>query len=412
MVGGLLQRLGVVLPGQLIPGDEHNPDGYHEWEQVVQLQEQLLRDLQRFWPSQNGLLPLPADWLWRPETARTRAQLLALLSRELPLKPGPWAIKDPRTTLLLPLWRQLAEELQLELRLVLCLRDPAEVLVSLCRRDGPLVGMTPQRARMLWWHHHRRLLLDRGQLPTLVLRHGDWFSSTRACEQLSALARFASLNEPTTQTSQRILQRIQPTYRRSLAAAQHHRLRREVTPELVHLWHALCRAELAPPGADLPRQPAGRGARCCWRLGQALLRHQPGMPGMQRWFCPDHYREQLPELDPATDPFWHYCHRGWRSGLAPHPLFDPSFYRSQSAKAGSGVRGNPLRHFLRWGVRRACSPSPLFLQCDGALVSGPPSLAQVHPRGAEALDCTGGDERLAVAWLLRDQHGGSAAVRT
>jgi hypothetical protein len=51
-------------------------------------------------------------------------------------QPGAWAIKDPRSSLLLPLWRQVAAELELPLKLVLCVRDPAEVTTSLVRRAG------------------------------------------------------------------------------------------------------------------------------------------------------------------------------------------------------------------------------------------------------------------------------------
>ena len=389
LVGGLLQQLGAELPGQLIPGDQHNPDGYHEWQQVVQLQEQLLKDLQRWWPSENGLLPLPADWLWRPETQAVQRQLQQLLEVELGQCHGPWVIKDPRTTLLLPLWRQLASQFNLGIRLLLCLRDPAEVIVSLCRRDGPLVGMTPQRARMLWWHHHRRLLLDRGDLPTLVVRHGDWFDRRRAQIQLLALTRFAGLPEPSASLRQATLQMIQPAYRRSFSAAHHWSTQRQVTGEVRRLWRRLGRGMLTPPRADLPRQRPG-GCVGRWLFPRRRMR---------AWFCADHYRQQLPELDPLCDPLRHYCRWGWQRDLQPHPLFDPVFYRAACAQVGLRVRGNPLRHYLHHGRRLGLRPGP-WVQCLPPVMADPPSLQDVHPRGAEALGHAAGDPRLAVAWLL------------
>ena len=54
LLGGILQRLGIELPGDII-GDQHNPDGYFEWDAVVALQERLLIDLQRWWPHQMAL---------------------------------------------------------------------------------------------------------------------------------------------------------------------------------------------------------------------------------------------------------------------------------------------------------------------------------------------------------------------
>lgn len=39
LLGGVLQRLGLALPGRPIAADQHNPAGYFEWDQVVAIQE-------------------------------------------------------------------------------------------------------------------------------------------------------------------------------------------------------------------------------------------------------------------------------------------------------------------------------------------------------------------------------------
>ena len=63
VLGGVLERLGVCLPGEQIAADQHNPSGYFEWSSVVDLQERLLIDLDRWWPSYSGTKPLPKNWL-------------------------------------------------------------------------------------------------------------------------------------------------------------------------------------------------------------------------------------------------------------------------------------------------------------------------------------------------------------
>ena len=45
LLGGLLSALGIHFPGQQINADVHNPDGYFEWRDVVDIQERLLIDL-------------------------------------------------------------------------------------------------------------------------------------------------------------------------------------------------------------------------------------------------------------------------------------------------------------------------------------------------------------------------------
>ena len=175
LLGSLLPQIGIPLPGELIDADQHNPEGYFERRDITALQEQLLFDLDRWWPSQNGVQPLPLSWREHPASERLVAQLRQLLAAEMSRHAGPWAIKDPRTSLLLPLWRRVAAELGLPLKVVLCLRDPAEVSTSLLRRDRLSAGMTAWRAQQLWWRHTLQVLLDSQGLPLHVLHYGRWF---------------------------------------------------------------------------------------------------------------------------------------------------------------------------------------------------------------------------------------------
>ena len=194
LLGSILEAIGVAMPGPLINGDTHNPEGYFERSDITALQEELLIDLGRWWPSADGLLPLPEGWLKWPRTQRAAAALQRLLQAELPHQQKPWAIKDPRTSLLLPLWRQVASELQLPLRLLLACRDPAEVCTSLVGRDGGPAGMTHDRAQLLWLQHQWQALHDGQGLPLCVVDYGRWFEQPR--EQLQALASFCNPGTP------------------------------------------------------------------------------------------------------------------------------------------------------------------------------------------------------------------------
>ena len=79
LLGSILEALGVALPGPLIPGDDHNPAGYFERSDITALQEELLIDLQRWWPSEEGTKALPQDWLTTPRAQRSAACLKRLL---------------------------------------------------------------------------------------------------------------------------------------------------------------------------------------------------------------------------------------------------------------------------------------------------------------------------------------------
>jgi hypothetical protein len=185
LLGLLLQRLGVALPGELIAGDVHNPTGYFERVDVTAIQEELLLSLDRWWATEAGLKPLPDHWMESAEARLASQRLEAILAEELTRQQGPWAIKDPRFCRLLPLWRPLALRLRMPLRVVVSLRDPAEVCASLLRRDGPLVGMDLERAEALWLLHHEELLTNVRGLPCQGVEYGLWFSRPQA--QLESL---------------------------------------------------------------------------------------------------------------------------------------------------------------------------------------------------------------------------------
>lgn len=184
---GVLQQLGIALPGRTIAGDFHNPEGYFEWDEIVELQEQLLIDLERWWPAHEGTLPLPENWLQQPSTLQTRERLSRLLTVEAEQQTRPWAIKDPRTSRLLPLWIELVQELNIPLKIFLAVREPSQVVSSLVRRDGPITGMDANRALQLWWRHNLEVILTgrAAEHPITVVDFESWFKQPRQqCEQL------------------------------------------------------------------------------------------------------------------------------------------------------------------------------------------------------------------------------------
>lgn len=247
LLGGILQRLGVKLPGETIPGDQHNPEGYFEWDAVVALQERLLVDLQRWWPAPEGTLALPEGWLQHPATRHAYGQLRALLLSLVDQQQGFWAIKDPRCSRLLPLWLEVCRDLAIPLRLLVAVRDPGEVVTSLVHRDGPLVGMEPLRAQQLWWRHNLEAVdvAQQADLPWVVVDFDRWFQAPE--RQLDALENALPELRPSPQQRQHALALINPKHRRSFRPQQasnlkgcvrrlHRRLLRQPLPRR---WPAL-----------------------------------------------------------------------------------------------------------------------------------------------------------------------------
>ena len=247
LLGGILKRLGVGLPGETISGDHHNPEGYFEWADVVDLQERLLIDLDRWWPAPAGTLALPDGWIQHPATRKVYGKLLELVAAAVDQQQGLWAIKDPRCSRLIPLWIMLCRDLAIPLRLLLAVRDPVEVITSLVRRDGPLVGMDPIRAQQLWWRHNLEVVkaAQQAELPLAVVDFDRWFEAPD--KQLQVLEKSCPELRPSPDQRQQALALIKPQHRRSLRSDQVHNLqncvrrlhRRLLRKPLPDRWPAL-----------------------------------------------------------------------------------------------------------------------------------------------------------------------------
>ena len=396
LLGSLIQALGVTTPGPLIHADEHNPEGYVERRDVTGLQEQLLVDLDRWWPAAAGDQALPAEWLHHPATIRTRDALRTILVEEASRQRGPWAIKDPRTSLLLPLWRELSTQLDIPLRLLLAVRHPAEVTDSLCRRDSDLAGMTPERAQRLWWRHNLAVLSGGDGLPLTVIDYSRWFAGPKeASRQLLQLRLACGLpNAPHTADPESLapaLARIRPEHRRSQATAP-------LLPVVERLYQRL---------AQLSRHPGERRRHALLAdLQEPRGRHPLQLPPASPvpldagpWFDPEHYVAQRPDLRDhptlrsSAQLLWHYFEHGWRENslLEPHPLFQPGHYRDHCRINGLECRVNPLRHFLELGAELGLAPNPLidldWMTSRGISLRAPAQalhLGLLHPWGAAA----------------------------
>ena len=257
LLGSLLPACGFAMPGRLIAGDTHNPDGYFERADITALQEHLLIDLERWWPTPRGMQPLPPGWLESARGQQALAELITTLQAEQQRQAVPWAIKDPRSSLLLPLWRAACQQLGIPLQLVLSVRDPAEVMVSLVRRDQAATGMDGWRAQRLWWHHNAEVLRHSRDLPLQVLSYSHWFDPTKGLHQLQAL----SIEQSDADLITILASSVKPSHRRSHRQA----LPCVLAPQVQQLHQRLQAVAL---------DPSKRGSVLRW------LQQQPELPAL------------------------------------------------------------------------------------------------------------------------------------
>jgi hypothetical protein len=131
LVARVVSSIGADLGNNLIPGNNANPDGYFEDRVIVAHHKDLLAALGSA-DSFGATLPLPDDWLNHeavPEIENKIAKYIAEKLRHHELA----AIKDPRLSMILPLWQRIAARIEVKLKFIICVRHPAAMAASLAK---------------------------------------------------------------------------------------------------------------------------------------------------------------------------------------------------------------------------------------------------------------------------------------
>ncbi|WP_300578041.1 hypothetical protein [Phenylobacterium sp.] len=138
----VLALAGATLPENVMPGDEHNARGYFEPWRIAIFNDQRLR-------AGGGAWDDPFAFPYRPVAPREERRWISratdLFEEEFAGAAYP-LMKDPRVSVLAPLWRTALSELNYPMRAVIPVRHPLEVAGSLAKRNGFPV----EKSVLLW----------------------------------------------------------------------------------------------------------------------------------------------------------------------------------------------------------------------------------------------------------------------
>ena len=169
--------------GDLGTANEDNPEGYWERPDITRLQTRLLNSLGRGW---DAIKPLPEDWITSPVIREYQNEIRSLVAANFTGRPL-WGWKDPRTCLLLPLWRQILEDLGMTLVCVFAVRSPLDVAASLKRRDNFAVS----KSVGIWFNYNLAALRSIEGLPVAFLNYDrlieNWEPELRRCSRVLGL---------------------------------------------------------------------------------------------------------------------------------------------------------------------------------------------------------------------------------
>ena len=141
----MLNLCGADLGRDLLPPKQDNERGFWENSALLALHERFLAEAGLHW---HDLALLPEEWRDGAAARHFVAALPEVLSRQFGDSPL-FLVKDPRLSLLAPLWVEVLERRAVRPVFVITIRHPNEVAASLAKRDG----FSPARSHLLWLQH-------------------------------------------------------------------------------------------------------------------------------------------------------------------------------------------------------------------------------------------------------------------
>jgi len=127
---------------QIVPPHDDNPKGFWEHKGIIDIHERILNSLSCNW---YDIWPLEQEWWELQEIKEIKEDLINLLLQDFAEKPL-WGWKDPRTCLTLPLWHEISEQLNFDIRFPIVLRNPIDIANSSMKRNNfPL-----NKSYLLW----------------------------------------------------------------------------------------------------------------------------------------------------------------------------------------------------------------------------------------------------------------------
>jgi GT2 family glycosyltransferase/tetratricopeptide (TPR) repeat protein len=151
-----------------------NAKGHWERREIVEFHDRILEHLNRGFYTPGHDLAMPVAWWADPQVSEVRRDIVAFLSGRV--SGVPFGFKDPRTVRLLPIWHQIFGELDLEPKLIFCMRNPAQVARSLHARDGLDDGFGELR----WFTYIVDFFRYTRNSDICILEYENWFDDPAA----------------------------------------------------------------------------------------------------------------------------------------------------------------------------------------------------------------------------------------
>lgn len=193
----VLVKMGMQVSEHLIPANASNPEGFFEDAELTDRHAELIANLGSF-----GNLPLPDDWLTQQAAKTAVTELKQLLEARLSrTQAAVFGMKDPRISMLLPLWLRIFNRLRVVPRFVLSVRAPHHVVASMVRQYD-----VQWEVAELGWLTRTLESLEQTAADCFIAHYERWFTDTDAFAE--GLLSFTGLDRTLTDDRSAMLSQV------------------------------------------------------------------------------------------------------------------------------------------------------------------------------------------------------------
>lgn len=154
-----------------------NPKGYWERSDIVNFHGRLMDHMKHSWDT---ALPLSDKWQKSEKVKPFRSELVGFIKDKF-TDHELWAFKDPRLSLVLPLWKDALDELGIHFSTVFVIRNPFDVAKSLKKRDG----FSYDKSFGIWFNYNITAWQNLSEHAYVLIHYDrliqDWESELRRC---------------------------------------------------------------------------------------------------------------------------------------------------------------------------------------------------------------------------------------
>ena len=224
MVTRLLNLCGVYLGDErdLLPPNPDNSEGYWENSHFMLLNDEILSVLGGGWD-----YPPVVYTGWEQSKRFSGTQDKALKTIEPFSDHEHWGWKDPRNCLTFPFWKALIPSM----KVVICLRNPDEVVTSLIKRNY----FSPINAYNLWFKYNQRILSYVEPKNRIITLYDSYFQDPRT--ELKRLLKFLNIHVLEEQLTEAI-DEVSAPLRHNRSSLQD--LMVKSPTRVIHLYQEMC----------------------------------------------------------------------------------------------------------------------------------------------------------------------------